>query len=44
MEFLIVLLVPSPDQKCGVRLVTIDFPDSEPFPLSLRIFMIFKND
>ncbi len=43
MNLLIVLLVPSPTEKFEVRLVSIDFPDSEPFPLSLRIFMIFRN-
>ncbi|MGO8988709.1 MAG: hypothetical protein ACLQGU_23245 [bacterium] len=43
MDLLIVLLVPSPNQKCEVRAVSVDFPDSDPLVLSLHLLIIFKK-
>ena len=43
MDLLIVLLIPSPKQTFEIRVVSIDFPDADPFPLSLRLFIILKN-
>jgi hypothetical protein len=43
MDLVIVLLIPSPNETFEVRGISIDFPDADPFPVSLRLFIIFKN-
>lgn len=43
MSLLIVLLIPSPGKTYEIRAVSIDFPDPDPFPVSLCLFIILKN-
>lgn len=43
MDLLIVLLIPSPNQTFEVRAISVDFPNLDPFPVSLHLLIILKK-